>query len=140
MSLIGPLFPRLSSANHRVTSPESTEYNCIAWAVGDTKNWWQPNVFWPIPAPATAGDIQTLVQAYQSLGFEICGHGSLEPAFEKVALYGDPSWYLHAARQLPSGKWTSKMGHDVDIEHDSPDDVSDGVYGKLMHFMRRPRA
>src|SRR4029077_12226569 len=96
MSLIGPNFPRLSPTNHRISSPATSDYNCIAWASGDTEHWWQPNVFWPIPAPKTAGDIQTLVRAFQSLGFELCADGSLEMGFEKVALYGDPLWYLHA--------------------------------------------
>ncbi len=140
MSLIGPLFPRLTSQNHRETSPASNDYNCIAWAVGDTQKWWQPDVYWPIPAPKPAGDIQTLVQAYRSLGFEICSDGSLEQNLEKVALFGDSTWYLHAARQLATGKWTSKMGADVDIEHNLPDDVAGGVYGALMHFMGRPIA
>ena len=30
------------------------------------------------------------------------------------------------------------MGHDVDIEHDAPEDVAEGVYGTIVHFMRRP--
>src|SRR4051812_32933617 len=118
MSLIGPDFPLLTAGNHRVTSPATSDYNCIAWAAGDTEHWWQPGIFWPTIAAPTAGDVQTLIQAYQSIGFELCADGLLESGFEKVALYGDFFWYLHAARRLPSGKWTSKLGHDVDIEHD----------------------
>jgi hypothetical protein len=61
----------------------------------------------------------------------------LDEGFEKVVLYGNSLWYLHAARQLSNGKWTSKLGRDVDIEHDLPQDVADGVYGTLIHFMRQ---
>ena len=34
-------FPRLTPENHRTTSPAAIDYNCVAWAAGDTKNWWQ---------------------------------------------------------------------------------------------------
>lgn len=39
---------------------------------------------------------------------------------------------------MPDGKWTSKLGHDVDIEHDTPEDLAEGIYGTVMHYMRRP--
>ena len=43
-----PDFPRLAPQNHRITSPAGIEYNCVAWAAGDTENWWQPGVYWPV--------------------------------------------------------------------------------------------
>jgi hypothetical protein len=46
-------------------------------------------------------------------------------------------FYTHAARQLPDGTWTSKLGKDVDIEHDYPDDVAGGVYGEVVVLMQR---
>jgi hypothetical protein len=85
----------------------------------------------------TTQPFQPLVRAFQALSYEICADSSLEMGFEKVALYGDAFWYRHAARQLPNGKWTSKLGHDVDIEHDLPEDLAEGVYGGVVHFMRR---
>jgi hypothetical protein len=71
------------------------------------------------------------------LGFEECADESSEPGFERVALYGSGLVYTHAARQLPSGKWTSKLGKAEDIEHDAPDDLAGGVYGEVVQFMRR---
>lgn len=47
-----PDFPRLTPDNHRVSSPASADYNCIAWSVGDTEHWWQPGLYWPILSPA----------------------------------------------------------------------------------------
>jgi hypothetical protein len=35
-------FPRLTPGNHRVTSPATPAYNCVAWAAEDTEHWWQP--------------------------------------------------------------------------------------------------
>ncbi len=139
MNLIGsPFFPHLTAANHRVTSPATIDYNCIAWAAGETAHWWQPDVHWPIPAPPTACDIPALIDAFRAIGFELCVDGSTEPGFEKVALYGDSTFYLHAAKQLATGKWSSKLGHEVDIEHDAPENVAGGAYGNVVHFMKRP--
>ncbi len=32
------LFPGLTPENHRVTSPDTTDYNCIAWSAGDVEH------------------------------------------------------------------------------------------------------
>ena len=42
---------------------------------------------------------------------------SLEPGFEKVALYALGGVPKHAARQLSSGRWSSKLGDLEDVEH-----------------------
>jgi hypothetical protein len=131
-------FPRLTADNHRVTSPASSDYNCIAWSAGDTERWWEPGVYWPVPA--THYGLGVLELAFRSLGYEPCPDGAVEPGFEKVALYAAGQFYTHAARQLPSGKWTSKLGRIEDIEHDSPEDLAGGVYGDVAIFMRRPIA
>ncbi len=130
-------FPRLTEQNHRVTSPSSPDYNCIAWAAGDIEHWWQPGVHWPIATAEYDYGIGILEQSFLSLGFEDCHDGSLEPGYEKVALYGGTVFYTHAARQLSSGQWTSKLGRSEDIEHDTPDDVAGGVYGEVLQFMKR---
>ena len=130
-----PEFPHLTADNHRVTSPPSTDYNCVAWCAGDTEHWWQPGVHWPVAMESYGLDALEL--AFRSLGYEPCAGGDLEPDFEKVALYAVGQFYTHAARQLPSGKWTSKLGRLEDIEHDMPGVVAGGVYGEVAMFMRR---
>ncbi len=62
-------FPRLTPENHRVTSPAMIDYNCIAWAAGDTESWWEPGVFWPIESPPDEYGIGILEAAFKSLGF-----------------------------------------------------------------------
>lgn len=131
------LFPRLSN-NFRVTSPKTPGYNCIAWSAEDSQHWWQPGGFWPIPTSPHDCGIGNLEQALASIGYEPCQDGSLESGFQKVALYGSALMFTHAARQLADGKWTSKLGKAEDIEHDTPDDVSGGLYGEVVGFMRRP--
>ncbi|HJT77779.1 MAG TPA: hypothetical protein VJ739_11310 [Gemmataceae bacterium] len=132
------LFPRLTPSNHRVTSAANPAYNCVAWAAGDTEHWWQPGVFWPGEVGEDDQGPRALEQAFLSLGYEDCAlDPALEAGFEKVALYGAGLFYTHAARQLPSGKWTSKLGGAEDIEHDTPADVAGGVYGEVVQIMRR---
>ena len=56
----------------------------------------------------------------------------------KIAIYAhDDGQPTHAARQLPDGRWTSKMGHLEDIEHRVVDDVNGPQYGSPVRFMRR---
>ncbi len=131
------VFPALTERNHRPTSPPSVGYNCVAWTAGDTAHWWQPGVYWPVEAGRDNHGIGALEDAFRSLGYEPCADGCVEPGFEKVALYGSGFVYTHAARQLPDGRWTSKLGKAEDIEHDKPDDVAGGVYGEVVQFMRR---
>jgi hypothetical protein len=133
-----PDFPRLTAKNHRVTSPATPDYNCVAWSANDTERWWQPGVYWPVDFPQDDHGLGALEQAFMALGYEQCADGELDSGFEKVALYGSGFMYTHAARQLPTGKWTSKLGQGEDIEHDTPDDVAYGLYGEVMQFMRRP--
>jgi hypothetical protein len=133
-----PDFPKLTADNHRITSPATTDHNCIAWSAGDMTRWWQPGVYWPVSVENFG--LEALEAAFRSLGYERCSDGSCEEGFDKVALYTQGDFYTHAARQLSSGKWTSKFGKLEDIEHDTPDDVAGGIYGDLAAFMRRPRA
>jgi hypothetical protein len=130
-------FPRLTSINHRITSSATADYNCIAWSVGDVEHWWQPGVYWPGEPEFDDYGIGVLVQAFVTLGFSECNDGRLEQMCEKVALFGSSAFYTHVARQLPNGKWTSKLGRAEDIEHDSPDDVAGGLYGEVVQFMKR---
>ena len=112
-------FPRLKSSPYAVTSDATPKYNCIAWALGDDKRIWWPNgtAFWPPEVP-----LEETVEAFRSLfalhGFIECTSEAMEAGVEKVALFtssrGIPT---HAARQLRSGMWTSKLGASVDIAH-----------------------
>lgn len=131
-------FPRLTDTNHRVTSPSTISYNCVAWPVGDARRWWQPGACWPIPATADDVSIEALLRAFAALGYQPCESTELEPGIEKVALYGSGMYYTHAARQLPDGRWTSKLGKAEDIEHQTPDDLAGGLYGDIVRIMQRP--
>lgn len=133
-------FPKLVIEGYRVTSNATREYNCIAWAAGVNDGWWDPaeGYMWPEGAPREYAK-GALIAAYSALGFEICAGSQVEPGFDKVALYADGEEWTHAARQLEDGKWTSKLGRNEDIEHNTPEAVSDTQYGQVICFMKRAR-
>lgn len=136
----GPGFPRLTPDSFQVASIDSIDYNCIAWAVGETDRWWWPipsSYYWPEVVPRQL-TVQAFVQAFQTAGFEVCADRRVEPGLEKIAIYARLGQPTHAARQLPNGRWTSKLGRSVDIEHTDPDAVSGPQYGTPVVFMKRP--
>lgn len=133
-------FPNLTPTNHRVVGPADARFNCVAWACGNIQRWWQPgsHAHWPVACVPNDFTLDNLLAALASAGFEICSDGAPEAGVEKIAVYATPTEYTHAARLLPNGKWSSKLGADVLIEHDTPEDVTGGVYGSLVQFMKRP--
>ncbi len=133
-------FPNLHSGNHQIKSPPDDRYNCIAWAAGSDDSWWEPasTRYWPKNAPRDY-KLTSLIVVYESVGFATCADGSQEAGIEKIAIYADGDEYMHAARQLETGKWASKMGPDEDIEHDAPENLAGPSYGQVMGFMKRKR-
>jgi hypothetical protein len=133
-------FPNLAHTGYRITSPDSTVYNCIAWAAAADQHWWEPadgpGYYWPASA-AREYSVAALIQVYESLGYSPCADASLEPGFEKVALYGNDQGYTHAARQLDTGTWTSKMGPLEDIEHNTLDALEGEEYGAVVKLLKR---
>jgi hypothetical protein len=70
----------------------------------------------------------------------VCPGEEAEPDFEKVALFADAQGKpTHAARQLSSGRWTSKLGKKEDLEH-ALHALSGAVYGSVVLVMKRPRS
>ena len=68
----------------------------------------------------------------------LIGDGALPKAgFEKIALFALLEVPKHASRQLPSGRWTSKLGEMEDVEHDLHD-LTGMVYGSVVLVMKRP--
>jgi len=133
-------YPNLAKTNYTVTSPKSQEYNCFAWAAGEKERWWQPTpeeeFYWVDGVPLEE-TLSAYILAYQTLGYEPCDSAYIELGYEKIALYinhdGIP---VHAARQLSTGKWTSKLGALEDIEHEL-DGLMGERYGKVGKILKR---
>lgn len=134
-------FPSLRSSRYQITSPSTPEYNCIAWAAGEDDVWWWPDInyqyFWPAGIPREE-TLAAFIAAFNSLGYSTCSHGELEDRYSKVAIYVDQNGKpTHAARQLPDGKWTSKLGSIEDISHEIHC-LTGSIYGNVAVFMRKP--
>jgi len=76
-------------------------------------------------------------------GFEPCENGEFEVGFEKIALYVNQTDNVtHAARQIDSSTWTSKLGSLADVEHLLSSLEDEGInredYGKVAKFLKRP--
>lgn len=136
------IFPNLF--NHYVSpnvSPPTNQYNCIAWAYGiDTDRFW-PNLYgfsWP-PGITNEETVESFIQLYKSIGYEECNNSNLEEGFLKVAIFTLNGKPKHAARQLPDGYWTSKLGPQWDICHTIEGmSLDKEPYGVATVFMKRP--
>ncbi len=138
------IFPGLIGTGYQVTSPQDDTYNCIAWAAGDTTQWWWPgepaapdnSPYWPSGVPRLE-TLKAFREAFATLGYTVCDDDRLEAGFEKIAVFALLGAPKHAARQLPSGRWTSKLGEWEDIEH-ALHDLTGMVYGSVALVMKRP--
>lgn len=138
--------PYLDSTTCIVTSGATRKYNCLAWAAGDSHRRWEPDpdedYYWPPGVPRKL-TIEAFVLAYNTLGFNVCFSAALENGVEKIAIFAiernDRKIPTHAALQLETGTWTSKLGDFEDIEHPAVDAVNGPAYGQPVIYMRRPR-
>src|SRR5271157_1970901 len=122
--------PNAKDDNCFERSQKKNRYNCIAWAAGNNTQWWWPlplaggSNYWP-PGVPRRETMDAFIRLYEALGFVLCTDGSLEPGIEKVALFavevGTELKPTHAARQLESGQWTSKVGPFEDVDHTTLD-------------------
>ena len=147
-SWIAGAFANISSSNFKCSSDRTLHlphngYNCIAWAAGKNDNWWwpikTPGAFWPIPIdPINPVTINAFIEAFKTEGYFPCSHSRYENGFEKVAIYVDgDNEPTHAARLLPNGWWTSKLGKYEDIEHETLSSIEGIHYGVALVFLKR---
>lgn len=135
-------YPNLIIHGYKLTSPDTTDYNCVAWAAEDDETWWWPDAqheeYWP-PGVPREETIEAFQQAFSTLGYEICQDDVLEEGFQKIAIYVNSSKVpTHVARQLPNGQWTSKLGQDEDIEHNNLQGLTGQPgYGEVACIMKK---
>ena len=128
---------------YQETSKENWNYNCIAWALHDERQWWWPErglgYYWP-PGVPFDNKRETLIKIFEIHGYSKCESAEFEKSYEKIAIYERPeSGVEHAARQLQNGSWTSKLGEWEDISHKTPQSVECEDYGIVVQVMKRYR-
>ena len=143
-------FPDLKAdSDFKISSPETPNYNCIAWAYksyDDRIMWpWGSETktldgfhYWP-EGVADSTDVSAFIHAFQLQGYEVCDQWEHEKDYVRIALYVIPNTpeCTHASRELRNGKWTSKLGPENDIEHGSPYSLEGVEYGKVFCIMKR---
>jgi hypothetical protein len=84
-------WPGLAQTSYRITSKHTGDYNCLAWAIEATNQWWSPlpedDYYWP-EGVSREISVEAFVKAYETLGFRVCEDGALEVGVEKLAIYG----------------------------------------------------
>ncbi len=142
-------FPKLEHDTlFKVTSKATPKYNCIAWAYKIDNRWMWPNTgeyefldgihFWP-DKEIRSCDVSNFIAVFEQLGYERCDNGEMEQGHRKIALYVVPNTTTctHAARQLASGCWTSKLGKSQDIQHGSAETIEGVAYGEVYCYMKQ---
>ncbi len=132
-------FPRLKESGFKPTSEKSQFYNCIAWVVRDLeRHWWpvkNPDYYWPINEYEVT--VACFIDAFKTLGYEICNGSEFERGFQKIAIYvtndGKPR---HVAIQIAPSIWSSKCGNFIDISH-TLEGLEGRIFGQATVFMKR---
>ena len=134
--------PSLRESEWEPTSPSNPSYNCFAWAAREANFWIEPPGtvsyrYWPDDLPDWE-TVANYARAYERLGFTKCETGELEVGVEKIAIYAEDGMGTHAARQLPTGRWTSKWGRLIDFEHELTALEGSPNVGTVELIMSRP--
>lgn len=136
------IFPNLAADGGKKTSEKDPAYNCVGWAIiRDTQWCWQPgggtSIYWP-DGVLDDDSFECYVQLFERFGYVKCKGYQFELLYEKVVLYAKPDGlFYHAAYQLPTGAWTSKLGPEEDIQHNSPAGLEGSNYGEVKQVLKR---
>lgn len=129
------LFPKLKAWS--VTGPETgpwwwpRSYNCIAWSVGVTDKWLQPDDW----------TVEGFDEFYASYGWIQSESGKRTYGKRKTALYAencDPTACTHASVETHDCQWDeSKAGEMERIMH-KRHELEGGFYGDVIRYYERP--
>lgn len=146
---ISNIFLDLKDDEFEITSDSTPIYNCIGFAIGFMDVWVAlghpmkiPWFWWPETVPFSQ-DKDALIQTFEYFGFEKCDDDSIEMGWDKVALYGNDSQWLHAARIIGPDLYHSKLGCGHDIHHKGDKSLLERTlkpadsYGKVYQYMKR---
>ena len=90
-------FPALKSRDYEL-SDQDFNFNCLAYALGDQTNWWEPprgsGRYWPAGFPADV-TIQTAESIIRTHGFTAELDAAIEPDTDAIAIYGQGHEWTH---------------------------------------------
>lgn len=136
-------FPKLGEdPNFIVNSPTTSIYNCIAFAMRLQDRWVAPSIscpgYWWPPIPECSMKKNSLVKAFEYVGFEVCDSCLMESGYDKVVLFCDDNdnW-THVARIVADGIEHSKFGKGWDAFHSGNNIFIGSSYGHEYAYMKR---
>ncbi len=102
------LFPGLAGRYYVVRDSPSKIYNCIAWALGSTSDWYWPTLytFWPVRERRVT--VACFAKLLESEGFGPATDAEVESGYAKIAMYVLKGVPTHMARIETGTVWSSK--------------------------------
>jgi len=132
-------FPALIGKDYDV-SDEDFNYNCLAYALGDHRNWWEPpngeGRYWPpgFDEDVTVKTVEAIIKLH---GFTEELHKNDTPQTDSIAIYAIGDEWQHFAK-FSAGYWSSKLGEGHDVARVELDDMLINDYGTVVKILSRP--
>jgi hypothetical protein len=125
------LFPKLTPSTYKRISKAAPRYNCMAFANGDKRKWWEPGCpggrfRWPEDVKQST--VEAYAKVFENDGFTRTTNRSHDPEYEKIAIYRDSEGAFSHVTKSDGRVWKSKLGKGQDIAHASLD-VLEGNQG-----------
>jgi hypothetical protein len=133
-------FPALTGKDYEL-SDEDFNYNCLAYAVVDISNWWEPpqqaGRYWPpgFPEDTTVRTVELIMAVF---GFTVEVNPLSIPETEAIAIYAEGNDWTHFAR-FSNGSWSSKLGEGHDVKMIELKDLEGHIYGNVTKVLSRPK-
>jgi hypothetical protein len=133
-------FPALAGTEYDL-SDEDFNYNCLAFALGDQSNWWEPpkglGQYWP-PGFSEDVTVPTVELIIKTHGFTVETEIRSTPGTDAIAIFAEGNEWTHFAK-FSNGSWSSKLGDGHDVIGVSPEHLEGPLYGKIIKVLCRPR-
>lgn len=134
-------FPALKGTEYDL-SDEDFNYNCLAYALGDKSNWWEPpnrpGQYWPpgFPDDLSVKTVESIIRSY---GFTVDNNLARAPETDAIAIYAEGEDWTHFAK-FADGSWSCKLGDGHDVLGVQLEHFAGKLYGKLFKILSRPKA
>ncbi len=131
-------FPNSYIEPFSITSPETPQYNCVAWALDDSEHWWEADEDYQWLNNIDFDNTLSTMQAFfKHFDYEPIDKPNMRNGIEKIALFSNDGINCsHVAKQLLSKKWTSKLGVSHDVIHTLMA-MENGIYGDVVMILQK---
>ncbi len=83
--------------------------------------------------------MDAFILAFETLNYRRAENSHLQKQVQKIAILAIDGIPEHVARQLRDGRWASKLGELVDIQHNTLEEIEGDEYGFVTIVMERRR-